>query len=71
MGRIVINNRAKILDSTAIKVVGDIMCKAEIDNSTCEKFTDFNIGNKEYTVLSKKGVSSWIFSIEYTGYEHI
>lgn len=70
MARLIIENKSKILDSTAIKKVSDVIGHGRDKNGLYRKFTDFNIDNLQYTIIYKKGKSGDIFTIYYVGYEH-
>lgn len=70
MSRVVINNKANLLITEAFRIVSDIISQAKGENTAYGRFHDFNIGNKQYTVIHKEGIDSHIFTIFYVGYEH-
>lgn len=71
MGKIIINNKANILSSTAFKFVGDMVAQHGIEDAVYPKYHEFNIGKLHYTIIAKRGNGSIIYTIEYTGYENI
>lgn len=70
MSKIIINNKAGLLDSKAMGFVSDVIHQPLIENVAYPKYSEFNIDNKQYSIFYKKGKDSHIFTIEYTGYEH-
>lgn len=66
MGKVIINIKAAIEPSAALKHVGDIMSQLREENSTYAKFIEINAGKYTYTISYKKGSGSDIFTIELT-----
>jgi hypothetical protein len=69
-GKIIINNKADILTSKALGFVSDMIDQYGLEDCLYPKYHEFNIDNLHYTIIAKRGSGSFIYTIEYTGYEH-
>lgn len=67
MSKIILNNKAEILDCRALSYLIDILSQGRDKTGAYQKYTEINCGNKGYTIEYRRGSGKTdIFMIEMT-----